>query len=184
MQDNYFKRFDKFFIKLINSTLKNKFFDFLFPKITHMGGVAFISMSLLMMLIFRTKYLNRVLALDVALAQIITALVVHSIKVLIGRERPYNIIKELNTFGLDLSDYSFPSGHSAAAVSLATIVILNFPNLFLLMTIYAVTICISRIYIAVHYPTDVVMGASLGLLLSIISHNYVFPIMSQFISTI
>lgn len=181
MQDNFFKRFDNFFIKLINGKLKNRFFDFFFPKVTHLGGVAFISMSLLMMLIFKTKYLNRVLALDVALAQTITGLVVHSIKMLIGRERPYNIIKEINTFGIDLSDYSFPSGHSAAAVSLATIAILNFPNLFPIMVIYATTICISRIYIAVHYPTDVLMGASLGLLLSIISHSYVFPIMSQFI---
>lgn len=62
--------------------------------------------------------------------------------------------------------FSFPSGHTCAAFLFATITSSFFPLLIVPLFIWAAAVGISRVVVGVHYPTDVVAGMCLGLLIS------------------
>lgn len=85
------------------------------------------------------------------------------IKPLVARPRPYDTIAELTTLVAPLSSYSFPSGHSCCSFASATALFLAFRGkggawAYLL----AALIAVSRVYVGVHYPTDVLAGALVG----------------------
>jgi len=165
------KRFDDYFIYLINLKMKNRYLDVFFYRITHLGGAIFISAFCFSLILFGDQRVRQ-MGVEALIALGISQLVVHSLKRLLSRERPYNIIEQLNTFGIDLSDYSFPSGHTAASFSLATTLALNIPKLYILLFGLAMIIAISRIYLGVHYPTDVAAGILLGLGGALMTHSY------------
>lgn len=87
------------------------------------------------------------------------------IKNLVGRVRPYDAIRELQALVPPLRDSSFPSGHSACSFAVAVVVFRNLPKKNgVPVLVLAFLISLSRIYVGVHYPTDVVCGAIFGTL--------------------
>ncbi|MDO5725581.1 MAG: phosphatase PAP2 family protein [Tissierellia bacterium] len=172
---NPLKVYDDSLLQLINQTIRNKFFDKFFYYFTNLGGATFVTGLTFAIILLGRKTQLKYLGIEAFLAQILTAFVVQPIKLILRRERPYNKLKGLNTFGIVMRDYSFPSGHTAASFSLAYIVTRFYPALYLPIYIYAFLIGISRIYLAVHYPTDVTAGAIIGSGVSALSHNLVYP---------
>lgn len=93
--------------------------------------------------------------------------IVESIKGFFGRERP-TVVPHL----LDVSNYSFPSGHSASAMAvyLTLAVIISRATkeyrarlyVITVAIIFACSIAVSRLYLGVHYPSDVAAGLALG----------------------
>ena len=152
--------------------MNNKFFNFMFYYITHLGGLVFLSLLTLSLLFIKGQ--PRKLGLEILLGQVLTSAIVQILKRIFLRNRPYWILDNLNTYGIDLSDYSFPSGHSAASFSVATIVACNYSNLALIVFILAGLVAISRIYLAVHYPTDVLAGIIIGVASSLAVHYFIF----------
>ncbi len=77
----------------------------------------------------------------------------------------------VNLLGPDQESYSFPSGHSAAAAALATLVCLKVPSRTMrtLVILAAALVALSRVVIGVHWPVDAVAGALLGVVASVIS---------------
>ena len=165
------KMFDDYFINLINSRMKNKYLDIFMYRVTDLGGAIFITIFTLGLVIFGSDE-NKLIGVEALLSLAISQIIVHSLKRIMSRERPYKIIEHLNTFGIDLSDYSFPSGHTTASFSLATTLALNLPKFTLIVILLASLIAISRIYLGVHYPTDVAAGLILGISSPIIVHLY------------
>ncbi len=180
---NGLKAFDDFFIKLINSKIKNKYLDKFLYRVTDLGGALFITVFCISLIIFGSTY-NKKVGIEAITALGLTQVVVHSLKRLLSRERPYKIIEQLNTFGIDLSDYSFPSGHTTASFSLATTLALNMPKFSMLVYILATIIAISRIYLGVHYPTDVTAGLIIGIGGGLITHKYLFEYVDKVITFI
>ncbi len=176
---NPFKSFDDFLISLINKRMSNKLFDFLFFHITNLGGSISLTLLVLLLLFFKGK--PRVLGLELIAALAVTTAIVQILKRTFTRNRPYWILENLNTYGIDLSDYSFPSGHSAASFSVATVVAFNYQKIALLVICIALLIAVSRIYLAVHYPTDVVAGVVIGTICSMIVHYRIFPAFLEYI---
>jgi undecaprenyl-diphosphatase len=67
--------------------------------------------------------------------------------------------------------FSFPSGHAASAVAAAVTLARLWPNGRLVLWLLAVLVAVSRIYVGVHYPLDVLGGAVLGLACAWVAHR-------------
>ena len=147
-------------------------------RVTDLGGAIFSSLFALVLLIFGTTKV-KLIAVEALVVLSISQSIVYSLKKLLSRERPYMILEKLNTFGIDLSDYSFPSGHTTASFSIATTLALNIPVLAYIVFIIATIIGISRIYLGVHYPTDVAAGIILGVSSSFLVHYYLMNVVES-----
>ena len=103
-------------------------------------------------------------ALPLGLSIVFSYTITYILKFIIARPRPLGI--SMN-FLFSLLDYSFPSSH--AAVAFAALPVLNkaYPKLKLLWILSACFVAFSRIYIGVHYLSDVVVGALIGYLTSL-----------------
>jgi undecaprenyl-diphosphatase len=84
------------------------------------------------------------------------------IKRLVKRDRPYETLPGVKGRVKPGDQFSFPSGHTAAAVLMATLLGNAYPHLFPITIAWALAVGLSRIYLGVHYPTDVVAGMLLG----------------------
>ena len=98
--------------------------------------------------------------LAVALAHVTVDLV---LKPSIARSRPFEAILDARVVGARPTTYSFPSGHAASAVAGAFVTTLMVPQARALLWALAALIALSRVYVGVHYPLDVLVGALVGL---------------------
>lgn len=91
------------------------------------------------------------------------------VKNLVVRPRPYDVANFTDLLVHKLSDNSFPSGHTSYAFTFATIITrLNKNKALIIFTnILAILMAISRIYLYVHFPTDVLAGAVFGILIGL-----------------
>jgi len=113
---------------------------------------------------------HRVLFLFVSISA--SGLLSSLIKWLAGRNRPMNLFNN-GQFGFDYfrmihESTSFPSGHTVTAFSLAAAVGILFPGLRIPVFAFAVAIGISRIMITAHYLSDVLAGAGIGILCTLV----------------
>lgn len=142
------------------------FLDAVMPVITALGngGIFWIALAVVMIII--PKY--RKAGLSMGLALLMGLLVCNlTIKPLVARIRPYDY--QLEHFGNTISlliktphDYSFPSGHTIASFEAAIALLLHNRKLGIPATVLAVLIAFSRLYLYVHYPTDVLASVALG----------------------
>lgn len=140
-------------------------------RLTDLGGAIFTSIFAIGLLVFGSKEIKLV-GLEAMFALFFGQIFVQSLKRLMSRERPYKILEHLHTFGIELRDYSFPSGHTTASFSLATTLAVNLPKVAVVVLLLALLIGMSRIYLGVHYPTDVAAGIILGIFASLTIHVY------------
>ena len=116
---------------------------------------------------------TRKTGLGMAIAMIIGLLVCNvTLKPLVARIRPYDLQAELGItiqlLGERMHDFSFPSGHTIASFEAAVVMLKNSKKLGIPAMILAVLISFSRLYLYVHYPTDVFVSIILGTLFALI----------------
>lgn len=97
------------------------------------------------------------------------------LKKLFKRDRPYKAIPGINNLVIPADRFSFPSGHTAAASVFSTLLIYSFSCLLIPLTSWAFMVGFSRVFLGVHYPTDILAGLALGaasasVAINIISH--------------
>lgn len=131
------------------------------PRFTHLGG-AFVTTSTLVLWFFLMPGVYRMWAIEGMVSLFGSHLVVRLLKMVLPRLRPYLQLNHLHTFPNPLTDYSFPSGHTTAAFSIATTFISHVPILIIILLPYAILVGFSRMYLALHYPTDVLIGFVIG----------------------
>ena len=78
------------------------------------------------------------------------------------RRRPYLVVERLEAIHNPPDEFSFPSGHTAGGFLMACIVSHFFPAATLPMYIWASSIGISRVFLRVHFVSDIIAGAALG----------------------
>ena len=128
------------------------------------GGAFWIALTVLLLIFRRTRRIG----VYCAASMLLTLLVVNlCIKPLAARTRPYELIQGLEILVSRPRDYSFPSGHSANSLSCAWTLFRLAPKKYgVPALVLAVLIALSRLYVGVHFPTDVLAGAAIGVLLS------------------
>ena len=91
------------------------------------------------------------------------------IKNLFARIRPYEVIDGLILLVGKAPDYSFPSGHTGSAFALAVVIFMVMDRKYgIIALILASLMGFSRLYVGIHYPSDVLGGVILGVVTSII----------------
>jgi len=102
-------------------------------------------------------------AVEIGVASAINLGVSHLLKASIDRPRPYDTYADILKKS-DGGSGSFPSGHTSAAFATATSLSLNVPKWYIIVPAYAwaTSVGYSRMYLGVHYPSDVLAGALLG----------------------
>lgn len=85
------------------------------------------------------------------------------LKPIIARTRPYDINTLVELIVAKPHDYSFPSGHTAAAFAVVSAMFFVKNRLWIPTGILAVLIAFSRMYLYVHYPTDIIGGIVVGI---------------------
>jgi len=151
----------------INHKLRFRFMHRWLSTITHLGGATFtISFSILLGLIARGEIalIGWKCLAALALSHVPVALLKHKFK----RLRPYQSLPGVNTGLKPLEDPSFPSGHTTAIFALIIPIISNAALLpfFVvpLALIAAISVAWSRMYLGLHYPSDILAGGFIGIL--------------------
>ena len=155
-------------LEWIQEVFKSDFSDFFFKNITVLGnaGIFWILMSIAML--FSKKYRKHGIAALVAL--ILQLIIINLIvKNAVARSRPFTLDPSITLLLKAPTDYSFPSGHTFCSVIGAYMATRANWKFGLFAIPIAVMIAFSRLYLQVHFPSDVVSGAVMGLLLAVIT---------------
>ncbi|MBE6972982.1 MAG: phosphatase PAP2 family protein [Ruminococcaceae bacterium] len=148
----------------IQEYLRGPLTDPVFSFYTQLGnvGMIWIALSLLMLCFKRTRRAGVAGLLALAVGFVLTNL---TIKPLVGRVRPWLTVEGLNALVTEHDPHSFPSGHTCAALAAACAWRPYLPKRWgNAALICAVLMGLSRLYVGVHFPTDVLAGAVIGCL--------------------
>ena len=151
-------------LDFIREHLACPFLDAVMPAITSLanGGIIWIIAAVLLLIFKKTRKTGFSVALALIGGLIIGNLL---LKNLVGRIRPYDLNEGIEILIARLSDYSFPSGHTLASFEAATVLMIRDKRFGIPALILAVIIAFSRLYLYVHYPTDVLAGIILGIII-------------------
>ncbi len=161
------ENFDLPILDWIMENLWCPFLDFLMPLITLLGDAGIFWIAMAVVLLFFPK--TRKIGLGMGAALLIGVLVCNvTLKPLVARIRPYDY--QLEHFGKVIPllieaqhDFSFPSGHTIASFEAATVLMIHSKKAGIPALILATLIAFSRLYLYVHYPTDVLASVVLGI---------------------
>ena len=110
-----------------------------------------------------SRTISKPFLLSAAIAFPLERLLYHLIKQSMKRDRPCERIVDVQFRVRPPDQFSFPSGHTASAFLMMTLLASFFPVLRIPMFLWAITVGIARVCLGVHYPTDVLAGAILGI---------------------
>jgi len=153
-----------------------RWLDWLMLGLTQLGN--FIFASVVALILYFSG--NHLLAYELILGGLTLSLVVQLMKVLIHRTRPYIKLENIRIVGSREKGRSFPSGHTCQAFFMATLLLQYYHvPVFVWFALYALAavVGVTRIYVGMHYPRDVLGGAILGTtwgLLGVIVNSYLF----------
>ncbi|WP_373217803.1 phosphatase PAP2 family protein [Ruminococcus sp. 5_1_39BFAA] len=153
----------------IQEYIRNEAFHGFWRGITFLGEVGWfwVALALVLMIPRQTRRVGFTALLAVGIGALMTNV---CLKNLFARPRPYDACAAIIPLVEKLSDYSFPSGHTCASFASAFIYWRMLPKKFgIAAMILAVLITFSRLYLGVHYPTDVLGGFFVGLAASILA---------------
>lgn len=142
----------------------NRFTDFLFTLLSRIGnaGAVWILAAVFLGRQRETRHFAFMLFFSIAFAHLISQI----LKPVIARPRPFMAHPGRPLLIHTPGGYSCPSGHSASSFAAATILCIASRNLGMAAIFLAIAIAFSRIFLFVHYPSDTLIGAILGVLSS------------------
>ena len=164
----FIENFDFRILDWIQANLKNPFFDTIMPLITALGdgGFIWIIISVILLSLKKTRKYGFILMVALILCFLIGNL---GIKPLVARTRPFNINTAFEILISKPKDFSFPSGHTMSSFA-ATIVLLYMDKkIGIIAFLLAFLIGFSRLYLYVHFSTDVLAGVIIGILIGILA---------------
>jgi len=158
--------FDFLILDFIQEYIKNPVFDFIMPKVTVLGnaGIIWIITAIVLLLIPKYRKSGAALATGLVACLLLGNIV---LKPLVARVRPFDVIEGVKLLIAAPTDFSFPSGHTYSSVVGASVLTMADKRFGYVAIPLAVIIAFSRLYLYVHYPTDILGGIILGGVISI-----------------
>ena len=160
----------------IQEHIRQVWMDGFWKTITHLGdaGWFWIILGIVLLIPKKTRKAGIAALAALAIGALITNVALKNIIENGKRIRPYEVVEGLKLLIEPQSDFSFPSGHTCASIGAA---LAMYPFLErkwgIPLVILAVLISLSRLYVGVHYPTDVLGGAVVGNLLCCMGRKWV-----------
>ena len=158
-------------LEFIQKNIRCDFLDAIVPPITHLAekGIFWIAVALILICFKKTRktgfMVGAALLIGLALGNGV-------LKNVVGRIRPYDLdgslLKEADLLVSGLSDFSFPSGHTLASFEAATVLLIRDKRMGIPALVLAILIALTRLYLYVHYPTDVIAGAIFGIAFAVL----------------
>lgn len=159
-------------------TIRTNFLDNFFIFITNIAGdygQIWVYLAIALLLFKKTRKMGITILLSYGLVYVIAQ---YGLKDLIARPRPCHIDTSIELLVKRPSSYSCPSTHSAWAFGAATSIFLYNKKFGLVTYLVATIIAFSRLYMFVHFPSDVLFGITLGIIFAFISYkllnNFIF----------
>lgn len=152
---------------LVNNRLHREDVNWALRTLSHFfnGGWAYI-IGVALFLPFRRKKAWGILERNAVPIWATALLVEGPLKAIFRRRRPFHKVVEVVVIGTKPSNWSFPSGHAASAFAGAHLMAREIPSLSWFFYGMAAIVASSRVYLGVHYPSDVVIGSTVGVFLS------------------
>ena len=166
--------FDLPILDWIAANLSCPFLDTVMPLITALGdaGIFWMVMAAILLLFKPTRRVGLGMGIAMLMGLLLCNL---ALKPLCQRPRPYDY--QYETFGKLIPliierqhDFSFPSGHTIASFEAAGVIVLNNKKWGIAVLVLACLIAFSRLYLYVHYPTDVLVSIVLGFALALMGN--------------
>ncbi len=165
--------FDLSILDFVQSNLKCAFLDWFAPFISMFcdAGIFWIICAVLCLCFRKTRKMGAVIGLSLIFSLLFGNII---LKNLVARPRPYTLegyeaIREA-LLVKELSDWSFPSGHTSASFAAASAMLCCDKRFGIPALVLAILIALSRIYLFVHFPTDIIGGVILGSLCGILAY--------------
>ena len=166
--------FDLPILEWIQANLQSGFMDFIMPIITVFGdaGIFWMVCAALLAIFPKTRRMGLGMGIAMAIGLVVCNM---TLKPLVGRIRPYDFQmlhygKEIALLIHEHGDFSFPSGHTIASFEACVVLLLGDKRLGIPATILAFLIAFSRLYLYVHYPTDVFASIILGTIFAFVGY--------------
>lgn len=158
-----FKTFDLNLLIGIHKTTQNPFFDWFMPFVSRLGDAGLIWIIICIILLIQKKHRKTgyMCALALLLGTLSGELILKNI---IGRARPFLSLPDIKLLIEAPGSFSFPSGHTTSSFAAATVIARNFRGYRIPAFFLAALIAFSRMYLFVHYPSDVLAGIILGII--------------------
>ena len=144
------------------ANMRTDLLDTILPMISSFGdkGIGWIVLSVILTSIPRYRKAGITMGLALIFCLLIGNM---TLKPLIARPRPYTYFPEMTLLIAPLADFSFPSGHTFASFASATALFLYHKKAGIAAYILAAIIAFTRLYLYVHFPSDVIAGMLLGI---------------------
>lgn len=153
-------------LMFLQESVRNVVLDPIMKVITTLGnaGILWIVLTILLLIPRKTRKIGWMSACALLFSLLINNIL---LKNLVARVRPYNAIEGLIPIIKKPSEFSFPSGHAGSSLASACVLYRKLPKKFgIPILVLAILISFSRLYVGVHYPTDVLAGAITGIVCS------------------
>lgn len=165
--------FDISIMRFLQENIRTDILNDIFRFITHLGDVGWLWIVIGIALLFSKK--TRPAGFTMLFALLINLIITNiTLKNLIGRARPFTVNDAIIPLIERPSSFSFPSGHTSGAFSAMLALYKWVPKkIGIPAVILAVLVGFSRIYLGVHYPTDVLGGILVGVISSALAYRLV-----------
>lgn len=165
---NAMTEFELKILDFIKDTFGCAFLDKAMPIVSMFGdhGIFWMALTAILLIPKKTRRMGFSMAIALALGFIFGNMI---IKNAVARTRPYEYRPEIELLVKKLSDYSFPSGHTLASFEASVCIFIRNKKWGVPALVLAVLIALSRLYLYVHFPSDVLAGALLGTVFAIVA---------------